>query len=170
MTALLTFPDCFDHNPRALHQSIELRVLVIAGPVLVALGPPLLLQLAHAEDESNVFLGDQPPEALYCVLQRSLCRDDLSVILCKAAVNEIGVNIVVHLGILAIPHRQLYPGVLIRQYVAVSVEHLHLGLPVHPLVVLPHLAHLVEHVKLGFEISHLFLLGEAADRVECCLH
>ena len=43
-------------------------------------------------------------------------------------------------------------------------------MPVHPFVVLPHLAHLVEHVKLGFEISLLFLLGEAADRVECCFH
>jgi hypothetical protein len=105
MTALLTLPDCFDSDPGPLHQPLELGVLVIAGPVLVALGPTLLLQLAHAEDESYVFLGDQSPETLNRVLQRSLCRDDLSVILSEAAVNEIGVNIVVHFGIPAIPHR-----------------------------------------------------------------
>ena len=105
MTALLTLPDSFDRDPGALHQLVELGVLVITGPVLVALGPTLLLQLAHAEDESYVFLGDQSPETLNCVLQRPLCRDDLSVILSKAAVNEIGVNIVVHFGIPAIPQR-----------------------------------------------------------------
>ncbi len=105
MTALLTLPNGFDHYPGTLHHLVELGVLVTTGPVLVALGPPLLLQFAYAEEESYVFLGDQPPEALNCVLQRSLCRDDFPVILSKAAMNEVGVDIVVQLGIPAISHR-----------------------------------------------------------------
>jgi hypothetical protein len=166
MTALLALPDGFDRDPGPHHQPVELGVFVTTGPVLVALGLPLLLQLAHAEDECYVFLGDQPPETLNCFLQRSLCRDDLPVILRKAAVNEVGVNKVVNFGIPAVSHVQLHPGVLIRQYVAVSVEPLHLRLPVHPLLVLPHYAYLVQQAKLCVEISLLSLLGEAADRVE----
>ena len=104
MTALLTLSNCFYRDPRPLHQPVELGVFVTAGPVLVALGPPILLQFAHAEDESYIFLGDQPPEALNCVLQRSLSRNNFPVILSKAAMNEVGVNIVVQFGITAMSH------------------------------------------------------------------
>jgi len=63
------------------------------GPVLLALGPSILLQIAHHGNQDDVLLHDHAPEVEHSHRSRALCPDQPPVIEAERTVDVASINV-----------------------------------------------------------------------------
>ena len=85
-------------NVYAFHALLEVLFLVGVDwrPELMALGPSLFNRVTRSNYQSDILLGDHPPQILKTFFQRSLTSYDLAIIdIATWSIHEISVNVAI---------------------------------------------------------------------------